>query len=294
MAVLGVLPEGLACRPIVEADVPAAIDCLCRGFPGRQRQHWEDALARMAERPVIEGLPRYGYALADRDRIVGVMLTLYVRDSDEDGAAIRCNLSSWAVDVDFRSYAVKLIKTALARRDVTFLSVTPSPVTRKVTEALRFRRFAEGQQAFVPILSRARPGMRVVEAGPDTPELDLVPDRERTLLLEHAAYDCDTLLCLSDGAAYPFIFKARRVLKGRILCSQVIYCRSHEELGKCAGTLGRYLLRKGQIFSLVDANAPVPGLVGRYFADSGPKYYKGPNPPLPGDLAFTEFAVFNS
>ncbi len=294
MAVLGVLPEGLVCRPIAKADVPAVIDCLCRGFPGRPRRHWEVALARMAERPVVEDLPRYGYVLADRDRIVGVMLTLYVLEPDENGAAIRCNLSSWAVDTDFRSYAVKLIKTALARRDVTFLSVTPSPVTRKVTEALRFRRFADGQQAFLPILSRAKPGMRVVEARPDTPELDLLPERERALLLEHAAYDCDAVICLSDGAAYPFIFKARRVLKGRIPCSQVIYCRSHEELARCAGALGRYLLRKGRIFGLVDANAPVAGLVGHYFAGSGPKYYKGPNPPLPGDLAFTEFAVFNS
>ena len=94
--------------------------------------------------------------------------------------------------------------------------------------------------------------------------------------------------------AYPFVFKARRVLRGLVPCSQVIYCRSHAELSKCAGALGRYLLSKGHVFGLVDATGPVPGLVGRYFAGVGPKYAKGPNPPSPGDLAFTEFVVFNS
>ena len=49
-----------------------------------------------------------------------------------------------------------------------------------------------------------------------------------------------------------------------------------------------------QRFGLVDASAAVPGLFGRYFPDIGPKYAKGPNPPAPGDLAFTEFVVFGS
>ena len=57
---------------------------------------------------------------------------------------------------------------------------------------------------------------------------------------------------------------------------------------------GPVVQRRGRLFGLVDACAPVPGLVGRYFADVGPKYAKGPNPPWPGDLAFTEFVVFNS
>jgi hypothetical protein len=184
--------------------------------------------------------------------------------------------------------------TALRRRDVTYLSITPAPVTLKVTEALRFRRFADGQLAFLPALSAIKTPTRVVEILPDSPELEQVPEGERRMLLEHAALGCRALVCIRDGVALPFVFKTRRVFKGLVPCSQVIYCRSHVELSQCAGALGRYLLRKGQPFCIVDATGPVAGLVGRYFPEVGPKYFKGPNPPSAGDLAFTEFVVFGS
>lgn len=294
MSILGALPEGLVCRPIGEADLAGVVECLERGFPDRPRQHWRDALARMAGRPPVDDLPRYGYALESQEHIVGVMLTLFFRHSSEEGAPIRCNLSSWAVDEDFRAYAGKLVMTAMRRRDVTYLSITPAPVTLKVTEALRFKRFADGQHAFMPVLSPARQGARVLAARPDLPELEGLTQSERFILLEHAALGCDALICLEDGAVHPFVFKQRRVLRGLVPCSQVIYCRSHEDLNRCAGALGRHLLRRGRLFGIVDACAPVPGLVGRYFAGVGPKYAKGPNPPRPGDLVFTEFVVFNS
>lgn len=295
MSILGALPEGLSCRPIGEADFEGVIACLGRGFPDRPAAHWQEALARMGRRPAVDDLPRYGYALDNAGHIVGVMLTLFFRQSGEGGEPVRCNLSSWAVDEEFRSYAGKLIMTAMRRRDVTYLSITPAPVTLKVTEALRFKRFADGQHIFAPLLSRAARGMRVVEAESGAAALAGLTESERFILQEHAALGCDALVCLEDDdTAHPFVFKSRRVLHGLVPCSQVIYCRSHEDLAHCAGVLGRHFLRKGQLLGLVDACAPVPGLVGRYFAEVGPKYAKGPNPPRPGDLAFTEFVVFNS
>lgn len=293
MSALGALPEGLICRPIAPADWQAVIDCLGRGFPERPRKHWEEALTRMARRRPVGDFPQYGYVLDSAGRIVGVMLTLYFPAVGQDGA-VRCNLSSWAVDEEFRAYALKLVMTAMRRKEVTYLSITPAPVTLKVTEALRFKRFADGQLAFLPMLSRVGAPVRVVEARPEAPELALLPEDERQMLLDHAALGCRALICIRGGAASPFIFKTRRVLKGLVPCSQVIYCRSHADLSRCVGALGRHLLRKGQLICLVDANGPVAGLVGRYFAEIGPKYFKGPNPPSPGDLAFTEFVVFGS
>ena len=295
MSILGALPEGLVCRPLAEADFEGVIACLGRGFPDRAPDHWREALSRMGRRPEVDDLPRYGYVLDNAGQIVGVMLTLFFRHSSVEGEPVRCNLSSWAVDEDFRSYAGKLIMTAMRRRDVTYLSITPAPVTLKVTEALRFKRFADGQHIFAPVLSRTVRGMRVVEARPGMPELAALTQSERFILEEHAALECDALVCVEpDGSAHPFVFKGRRVFRGLVPCNQVIYCRSHDDLGRCAGALGRHFLRRGQVLGLVDACAPVPGLVGRYFAEVGPKYAKGPNPPRPGDLAFTEFVVFNS
>lgn len=294
MGVLGALPEGLVCRPIEEADFPAVIDCLGRGFPARSRRHWQDAFARMARRPAVDDLPRYGYVLDRTGVIGGVILTLFFRAWSGEGEAIRCNLSSWAVDEAFRPYAGKLIMTAMRRRDVTYLSITPAPTTLKVTEALRFKRFADGQHVFLPALARMEPGLRVAEAHPDGAELAGLPEHERRLLLEHAALGCDALVCVAGDGAYPFVFRQRRILRGRVPCSQVIYCRSHAELARCAGALGRHFLRKARVLAVVDASASVPGLPGRYFAGVGPKYARGPHAPLPGDLAFTEFAVFDS
>lgn len=292
MGILGALPQGLVCRQIEEDDRRGVVDCLRRGFPERPRRHWEKALERMKARPVLSDFPQYGYCLASEGNIVGVMLTFFFRQPALEGQPIRCNLSSWTVDERFRAYAGKLIMTAMRCREVTFLSITPAPITLKVTEGLRFQRFVGGQQAFFPALSLASSPMKVVMARSASPELDFLSPGEREVLLDHAHLGCDALICVQGDTAYPFVFKSRRVLRGILPCSQVIYCRSAEELSKCAGALGRYLLRQGRVLCLLDANAPVPGLVGRYFAGIGPKYYKGPSPALPGDLAYTEFVMF--
>ncbi|MCJ8151965.1 MULTISPECIES: hypothetical protein [Shinella] len=293
MGILGKLPEGLACRTIEKDDWCGVIDCLGRGFPEHPRRHWQDALERMAARPVVDDHPQHGYCLASEGQIVGVMLTLFFRQPALAAQPVRCNLSSWAVDEPFRSYAGKLIMTAMRRREVTFLSITPAPITLKVTEGLRFQRFADGQQAFLPALSTVKTSTRVVVARRSA-ELELLPEAERRLLIDHADLGCDALICVQGAHAYPFVLKSRRILRGLLPCSQVIYCRSVEALGQCAGAIGRHLLRKGRVLCVVDANTPIPGLVGRYFPDIGPKYYKGPNPPFPGDLAYTEFVLFSA
>ena len=42
---------------------------------------------------------------------------------------------------------------------------------------------------------------------------------------------------------------------------------------------------------IVDANDPIPGLVGVFRRGSKPKYFKGPQRPRLGDLAYTEYAI---
>ncbi len=64
------------------------------------------------------------------------------------------------------------------------------------------------------------------------------------------------------------------------------------ELIDVAGTIGRYLLRLGRPFVLVDANGPISGFPGKYFADQTPKFYKGSVVPLLGDLTETEATIF--
>ena len=42
---------------------------------------------------------------------------------------------------------------------------------------------------------------------------------------------------------------------------------------------------------LIDANGPIPGLIGWFSRGRMPKYFKGPQRPRLGDLAYSEYAV---
>src|SRR5947209_967151 len=93
---------GVCCRAIEERDIRSVIDCLKRGFPHRREAYWTTALARLASRPRIGELPRFGYLLEHSNRVVGVILVIFSRRERADGHIIRCNLSSWCVDKEFR------------------------------------------------------------------------------------------------------------------------------------------------------------------------------------------------
>jgi hypothetical protein len=279
------------CRRIEDADIDSVVDCLCRGFPRRRRAYWARALARMAKRAPVADFPRYGYALENERGIVGVLLVIYSLHVGPEGESIRCNLSSWCVDKDYRGYAMALHATAVKRKDVTYLNISPAAHTRRGVEALGFRRFCTGQIVFAPILSARRPGVRVVAFAEDAPEAAQLPPSERAILAEHAALGCRALVCIEGGVAYPFVLQRRAAFRRLVPCQQLIYCRSMQQFVYFAGPIGRYLWWRACPIFLADATGPEPGLVGKYLAERGAKYFKGREPPALGDLAYTELAI---
>jgi hypothetical protein len=58
-----------------------------------------------------------------------------------------------------------------------------------------------------------------------------------------------------------------------------------------AAPIGRYLARRGRPIVIADANGPIPGVPGIFRRGSKPKYFKGPQRPRLGDLAYTEYAI---
>jgi hypothetical protein len=82
-----------------------------------------------------------------------------------------------------------------------------------------------------------------------------------------------------------------RLVRGFIPCAQLIYCRDVSNLVRFAGPVGRALARHGRPLMLIDANGPIPGLFGWFSRGRMPKYFKGPQRPRLGDLAYTEYAV---
>lgn len=282
------------CRRIEDADAGEVVALLTRGFaPRRGRRFWEQVIAHLGRRAVPPGAPRYGFLLESDSATVGAILQIFsCAPADADGRpALRCNISSWCVDAEFRSYAPLLVTQALKQKEVTYLNVTAAPHTRPIVEAQGYTRYADGVFAALACLTPAGPGtaVRIVPVG--TPTAAPCEAHEREVLEDHAQCGCISLWCETATRAHPFVFRARRV-RGLIPCAQLIYCRDMAELVRFARPLGLHLARRGLPLLILDANGPVRGLRGRYFPDLMPKYYRGPRPPRLGDLAYTETAFF--
>jgi hypothetical protein len=275
----------ICCREIGEGDLAGIADLLAHGFPHRSPEFWGRALGRLATHPTPAGYPRYGYLLAAEGRAVGVVLTIFSSVAAGGMETVRCSLSSWYVMPEFRCYAAMLSSRALARPEVTYLNITPGLGTYAILEAQGYRRYCSGRFISVPALGApSRAKIRRFDGGLG----DLTPF-EGELLSEHGKYGCISVTCDAADGRHPFVFATGRTT--RAPAAYLAYCRGVEEFVRFAGPLGRFLLRRGHPLVILDANGPVPGLIGRYY-DDWPKYFKGADRPRLGDLAYTERPVF--
>jgi len=275
-------------RQILDSDVNDLVELLTRGFaPRRSRLFWRDVMARLAVHATPPAMPRYGYMLDDGRGPVGVLLLVSATMSTGEA---RGNVSSWYVDPGFRAYASLLVSRAINRKDVTYLNLTPMAHTRPILTAHGYSCYANGTfVAVLPLQLFARARSARILGAQATPRASFM-SFERQVLLDHAGYGCTALWCETEEDAYPFVFRLRTI-KG-VPCAQLIYCRGVEDCARFVGPLARYLTRRGYPFLLIDANAPIPGLVGKYFVDWMPRYFRGPRRPRLGDLAYTEIAMF--
>jgi hypothetical protein len=280
----------IRCREIGEADITHAVALLMRGFPNRSRKFWLMVFGQLTARMSPVGVPKYGYLLESDGVAVGVLLTICSTVSTGDVTATRCNLSSWYVEPRFRAYGTLLTSRALQHKAATYLNVSPAPHTRPIIEAMGFSRYSDGVFIAVPLLSRLFSGSVEVKVF----GLHGLPDTgDQKLLLEHAAHGCISLWCTTSEYAGPFVFRFRR-LKGVIPCAQLIYCRNVADFVRFARPIGSFLGLRGIPFVMIDASGPIIGLVGAYFHNKMPKYFRGPQRPHIGDLAYTECALFGA
>jgi len=280
----------LRCRQIEERDLAAVAALLAQGFRTHDQKFWLEAFAQLRRHATPQGLPKYGYLLESDGRVIGAILLICSLVPAGDKDAARCNLSSWYVDPAFRAYAPMLVSQALRHKDVTYVNLSPAPHTRPIIEAQGFARYCDGIMVAVPMLSGLSSGAKIaVLDGARKPPASFDP-RDQDMLLKHAALGCVSLWCATAERAHPFVFRTRFV-RGIIPCAQLIYCSDVADFVRFARPIGRVLARRGLPFVIIDANAPIPGLVGWYSRGNMPKYFKGPQPPRLGDLAYTEHAV---
>ena len=278
-------------RQIRNDDLRSVTDLLVRGFPRRSRQDWLGALDRLTKHATPAGFPRYGYLIESQNAPVGVLLLISSTIRTSNASLVRSNLSSWYVEPAYRGYAALIIPQIVKRKDITYLNVSPEKHTQPILEVQGFCKYSAGQFVAVPVpyalVDAAR--IRVLDANTD-PDAHFEPF-ERDLLLQHAEYGCISLWCTTSERAYPFVFRPR-VVKGFLPCVQLVYCRDIEEFRRFAWAIGKFLALRGRPMIIIDSNGPIPGLAGKYFDGLTPKYFKGPNQPRLGDLAYTEIAMF--
>jgi hypothetical protein len=274
-------------RQIEEADLGAVAGLLARGFRLRPKRYWLRGFAQMSARAVPAGCPRYGLMLESDGRAVGAILTIYSRVPIEGGAAIRCNLSSWYVDPEFRSYAPLL--ASFRHPAVTYVNISPAENTWPTIEAQGFRCIREGWFLSFPALSRGSDPGRILPLSGAPQDLP-----ERTLLEEHVALGCVVILIESAGTHHPFVFAPRRLLHRTIPAMKLAYCRDLADYIRFAGAIGRSLLLRGMPGVVVDADARVQELTGLQIESTRRYYVRGPHPPRSGDLAYTETVFFGS
>jgi len=277
-------------REIDDSNLASVAELLARGFPKRRHEFWRRALNRLTEHQPPPGVPTYGYFMEAQGIPVGVVLTIFSTSREGDALTTRCNPCAWYVDAPFRAYAGLLFAKAVAGKNVTYVNVSPAPHTLQMMEALGFSRYCNGLFVAIPVLTRASGARRaVIFSARREPSVSFDPF-EQELLARHATQGCISLWCATTDKAYPFVFR-RRWIGGLIPCMQMIYCNAVEDFVQFAAPIGRFLARRGAFFVIVDANNPISGLFGLYRHGSALKYFKGPQRPRLGDLAYTEFAV---
>lgn len=283
------------CIEISPGDIDAIVDLLARGFPGRSRAYWMQGLIRQGEREIPKGYPRFGYFLKHDGKAVGVLLVLFAATDFRDTMLVRCNVASWYVDPPFRGHAPRLARAALRFKDVTYINVTPAASTWPLVEKLGFSAYCKGLLFSLPALSEAAQGAEIRIVTADSGHLDGLSEGEIKLLKHHASYGCLSLVVKTPNAgSSPFILTPYRVRHGTIPlpAMQLIFGRRVEEFVRCAGVIGRLLLRRAKPVVVLDANGPVDGLTGYYTEARGRKYFRGPHLPALVDLAETELVLY--
>jgi len=283
----------IRCREIEIVDLDAIADLLANGFPVRPRDYWIDGLRRLAVRETPDSFPRFGYMLEHDRTPVGALLLIHTARCDGGNISIRCNLSSWYVEPAYRSYAPMMTKVAQRHKDVTYVNISPAQWTWDAIEAQGFRRYCAGLFFSFPAVSRPMKDMRVEVVRQDTQAIDGLSKSDAALLARHAFYGCLVLVCrAADGRAFPFVLQPMRLGRVSLPSMQMIYCADVADYIACAGTIGRFLVRRGWISVALDANGPVTGLVGIYREPIGRKYFKGPHCPRLADLSDSELVIY--
>jgi hypothetical protein len=276
---------------IDERDFTMVAELLGRriGYPA---SYFLELLQRMTMLPVVAGYPRYGRLLVHDGKIVGAILLIFSTRQCEARQVIQCHVTGWATERAFTPLAPLFFARDLADEKVTYLNLSArsSPHTIPIIETQGFTRFCDGRFFSLPAIQFLAPtnNKATIVSGEGVPNAPFEASEKR-LLSDHVSFGCIGFWCVTPERAYPFIFRPR-LFKRIIPGAQLVYCQNIVDFVRFSGPIGRHLSRHGRYIVSIDANCPIPGLIGLYQHDVECRYYKGPKPRL-GDLAYTHLAM---
>jgi hypothetical protein len=279
------------CRDMDTNDLEEVVDLLTVGYRIRKRHFWAQRIRRLSEYAQPPGCPQYGHLLVCDGRAVGTIFTIFSPVAGNGGTKIRCYLGSWYVKPEFRSYAVMLAARALRREGVTYLNITPRAQVLPILEAQGYVRFCGGRFITVPLLSRRSETAQIAPIDIEIGSADDFLPFEWELLKRHSAFGCLSVIATAADGQYPFVFQPR-IKSGVLRFARLVYCRDRQDFVRFARPLGRFLLERGYPLVALDADGPVDGLRGKY-SNRFPKYYRGPDRPRLGDLAYSTRVIFD-
>jgi hypothetical protein len=222
--------------------------------------------------------------------VVGAILLIFSAVGNAGSRQLRCNVTSWYVEPEYKNFAALFASRAFRRKDVTYLNISARPAARPIIKAQGFAQYSRGQFVALPALHLAcdTPAkMTNVDTLPDAP----FDECERELLADHAEFGCISVWCVTAERAYPFVFLPR-LFKRWMPGVQLLYCHDVRDVVRFAQPIGRYLAARGLFLLSIDANGPIPKMIGKYLEGKSPRFFRGQACPPIGDLAYTQAAMF--
>ena len=278
----------MAVREIRDDDLEAVRDLLVEGFPLRSADYWAKGLANLGALPQIEGFPRYGYLVEADGAPQGVLLTI---NSDRGGHGPRTtHFSSWYVREPYRQFALLLLRSGMDLKDTIFVNPSPSDFILPILKRFGYEPYTAGMVMLDP-RTAARRGPRggtVRRLG--SRDLAGLSDAEGLVAEDHLRMGCEVLRLETDARAGLLIHR-RKWIRRAVPCSQVILADPGLVL-ELAGPVMRAVARRGSLVALCDVGGDRrEPAIGRVFTHQI-RYFKGPQAPAVGDLAYSELAVF--
>lgn len=270
-------------RAMTEADLPAVVRLMAESFPRRDEAYFERGFERLAAAPVPDGYERYGFVIDDEDGIGGAVLAIPSTHDYGGSSQVFVNISTWCVAPSRRGPLAKaLYDRAGARHEAVNTNLSAALHTIKTLDRLNFHPWTTGQ--FLALDATGRGGRAMRHDAPGAPE---VPAHHARVLEDHASLDCRSVVLETDAAPIPLVLLPRRV--GRIVpVAQLIYCESLADLSRHGRALMRWARRSGFAGVLIDADGPVPGFRGRYYAGKAAKYIRGATPRYDVEHTYSE------